>query len=147
MATQEQIEMLLEQLSKASPSELFESTSGVNAVGRCLYEANGVMTAGQISNKLNISTARVAVLLKKMVAKGLIEKCQNPLDARVVDVKLTGFGVQIAEKNREKVYLQAENLIDKLGMEKMIEFTSVLYEIKTITGEADSPRTSNDKLF
>lgn len=137
MATQEQIKTLLEQLSKASSSELFESISGVNAVGRCLYEANGVMTAGQISNKLNISTARVAVLLKKMVCKGLIEKCQDPLDARVVIVKFTDLGIQTAEKSRERICLQAETLIDTLGMKKMTEFASILYEIKTLTAETE----------
>lgn len=64
MATQAEIELLLNQLKKAPPSGGFKnidkSTAGIHAVLQYLYEAQGVVTAGNISEKMGISTARVA---------------------------------------------------------------------------------------
>ena len=70
MATQEQIETLLEQLEKAPPSAHFQridkNAAGIQAILKYLSETDEQVTAGDISDHLNVSTARVAVLLKKM---------------------------------------------------------------------------------
>lgn len=134
MATREQIEMVLDKMEKANPVEFFkkvdETQAGVAAVLRLLYESSGVVTAGKISELLNVSTARVAVLLKKMVNKGLITKEQDAADGRVTIVKLTELGNTIVCEMREDMYAQVGHIIDVVGEERVMEFISIAEEIR-----------------
>lgn len=133
MATAEQIENLLKQLKAAPPLDISQkfdmSTVGIRAILKILNESDGRITAGNISEKMNVSTARVAVLLKKMVAKGLIEKENDSEDGRVVVVKLSEYGKQTADKLKEDLYDLMGELIDGIGMEKMLEFAAISNEI------------------
>lgn len=141
MATQEQIEMLLEQLEKTPPSKQFENidknTVGIRAIVRYLYETNEKVTAGKISEHMNVSTARVAVLLKKMVAKGLIERENDPADARIVVVRLSEYGTKAAEQMRENVRMQVGAMIDKVGLERMLEFITISKELHSVMNKPD----------
>lgn len=93
MATQEQIRRIFQKMRESHPKEFFhhmdETQAGIGAVLRLLYIEKKPVTAGKISDTLGISTARVAVLLRKMESRGLIIKEKNPLDARVTIVRLT----------------------------------------------------------
>lgn len=134
MATQEEVEYVLEHLQEAHPDTFFkalnEGNVGIRAVLRILYEASDNITAGDISDYMHVSTARVAVLLKKMSEKGLIVKDADANDARITIVHLSQTGVQKVQQMKEEMYLQTGIIIDKLGMEKMMEFISILDEIK-----------------
>lgn len=141
MATQEQIEVLLKQLKKAPPSKPFKNidknTAGIRALLHYLNETDGTVTAGKISEHMDVSTARVAVLLKKMAARGLIEKSSDPEDARRVVVKLSEEGRRTAEKMKNSVYSQIGVMIDKVGMERMLEFVAISNEIHSLMVTAD----------
>ncbi len=136
MATSEEIELLFEQLKKAPPSECFQNfdrnTAGIRAILKLLSEADSKVTAGKISECMQVSTARVAVLLKKMVAKGLIEKESDSADGRVVVVKLSEHGRQTAEKVKEDLYRHLGEMIDRVGMERMLEFAEISKEIHSV---------------
>ncbi len=141
MATQEQIEELLQQLKKAPPSAPFRgidrNTAGIRAILHYLNETTDTVTAGKISEHMAVSTARVAVLLKKMTARGLIEKCSDPSDARVVVVKLSEEGKRAARKLKSNVYSQIGAMIDKVGMERMLEFVAISHEIHSMIETSD----------
>lgn len=136
MATEEQIEALLKQFKKAPPSECFHgfdiSSAGVRAILKLLNETDSKVTAGKISECMNVSTARVAVLLKKMVAKGLIEKENDSTDGRVVVVKLSKHGKQVADDLKAELYGHISEMIDKVGMDKMLEFAAISNEIHSV---------------
>ena len=141
MATKEQIESVLEKLEKSHPVDFFKKVNeiqmGIGAVLRLLYESNEVVTAGKISDVLNISTARVAVLLKKMVVKGLITKEQSITDARVTVVKLTEVGEETVFKMRDEMFEQMGRVIDAIGEERILEFLAISSEIRTIAKEPE----------
>lgn len=134
MATQKQIETLLEELRKASPAEYFQKIDkgsvGIRAILKYLNEISDHATAGEISKVLGVSTARVAVLLKKMVNRGLLEKQGDPSDGRLVVVRLSQSGIETAERFRNELYTQLGNLIDEIGMERMLEFVAISNEIR-----------------
>lgn len=69
-----------------------------------------------VSKNLNISTARVAVLIRKMVDKGLITKETGANDARVVEIKLAEHGREVLESLQKQRYEQMGLIIDKVGM-------------------------------
>ena len=133
MATREQIETILALVHDTHPAAFFkridDTSAGISAVLRFLYEADGEVTSGQISSFMNVSTARMAVLLKKMDAKGLIRKETGSADARTTVVRLSGFGRETVEKIHADMYRQVGCVIDKIGMERLIEFTTVAREI------------------
>lgn len=142
MATNEEIETLLQKLKKAPPSECFQNfdmnTAGIRAILKMLSETDEKVTAGMISEKMNVSTARVAVLLKKMVAKGLIEKENDEADGRVVLVKLSESGKQAADELKSDMYAKIGNIIDKIGMERMLEFAEISKEIHSVISASNN---------
>ncbi len=85
-----------------------------------------------LSEAMNVSTARMAVLLRKMSEKGLIVKETHALDGRVTVVRLTEHGEAIAGKKREEALRQIGAVIDKVGMERMQEFIRISKEIKEV---------------
>lgn len=136
MATNEQIEVLMEQLKKAPPAECFQdfdmSTAGIRAILKILNETAGKVTAGNLSEYMKVSTARIAVLLKKMEAKGLILKEHDSTDGRVIVVRLTENGKQIADEFRANLYAHIGEMIDTIGMDRMLEFAAVSKEIQLL---------------
>lgn len=136
MATNEQIEMLLSKMKKAPPSECFHdydmNTVGVRAILKLLNETDDKVTAGRISECMHVSTARVAVLLKKMVAKGLIERESDSTDGRVVVVKLSEYGKQTADRLRSNLYVHIGELIDSIGMDRLLEYVEISNEIHRV---------------
>lgn len=136
MASQEQIETLLEALQKAPPSHLFQGidsgAAGMRAILLYLSKQEGIVTAGMVSDSMNVSTARVAVLLKKMEAKGLIAKERDPEDARKINVKLSERGQALAAQAHEQIRTHVEAIIDQIGMERLLEFAAISKEIHAI---------------
>lgn len=136
MATKAEIEMMLEKVERVHPVHVFkrvdETQAGIGAVLRLLEKSSEIVTAGKISEELNISTARVAVLLKKMEAKGLIKKERSADDARITVVKLTSLGTRTVTKMRDDIYQQMGRVIDEVGKERLLEFIEIAGEIKNV---------------
>lgn len=142
MAEKKQIEALLEAWHEAPPSEHFQridkSAVGIRAILKYLSEVSERATAGEISKALGVSTARVAVLLKKMVAKGLLEKQSDPTDGRLVVVQLSPQGKDTAQEFRRAMYAQLGRLIDEIGMERMLEFAAISCEIHSVLKKTET---------
>lgn len=58
------------------------------------------MTAGDLSAKFNVSTAREAVLLNTLEEKGWIQRYKSSTDGRKTYVRLTDLGREEAERVR-----------------------------------------------
>ena len=134
MAMIAQIERMLAELERIHPVAFFrrmdETQAGIGAVLRLLHTSEEEITAGKISEVLNISTARVAVLIRKMAAKGLITKARSSVDARVTMVGLTELGVRTVEGMRREMYQQMGLVIDAVGEERLREFLKIAAEIR-----------------
>lgn len=135
MASPEEIEetvTLLEECGFVGLVRMMNETStGIAAVLRFLRMADGAVTAGQISAYMNVSTARVAVLLRKMEAKGLIVRRPGPADARTTVVTLSAQGRRKADEIRMAVYRRVGELIDRLGAVRMVQFAQTAQEIQS----------------
>lgn len=134
MATKEQVEYVLKYLEKFKPQEVFKQTSevnaGIGAVIKILSESHGAVSAGTISEKVGISTARTAVLLKKMVKHNLITKSRADFDGRKTMVVLTEYGLKTAEEMQKNLLERLEKTIDAIGMDKIEKFISLFTEIQ-----------------
>lgn len=136
MATKEQIRRILLKMEKSHPAEFFrcmdDTKVGLGAVLRILYQKKEPVTAGEISEQMGISTARVAVLLKKLEAKGLIVKGHDPRDARVTKVSLTEYGMKMILKWWDRICEQMGEVIDRIGEERLLEYIEIGEEIRKI---------------
>ena len=86
---------------------------------------------------MNVSTARVTVLLKKMTAKGLITKENDTTDSRITIVRLSPSGKTVIDKINRKMRQKIEKVIDTIGMDKMREFISLSEKIQSIMGKPE----------
>lgn len=134
MHSQEQVELLLRAVFDAQPKDLTrfmsENQTGIRAVLRLLYASNEVMTAGRIAQETGVSAARVAVMLKKMEAKDLIVRETAPEDARVTMVRLSQNGAEMVEAIHQELLNQIGKVIDRVGMDAMLEFIRISKEIQ-----------------
>jgi len=134
MASTAEIQKIMKEIEGIRFEGIFktlnEATAGIGAALRLLYEHGGSLTSGRLSELMGVSSARVAVLLKTMAAKGLIIKKKNLLDARVTVVTLTPFGEETVVKIREEIYRQISRIIDRVGFERLEEFIATAKEIK-----------------
>ena len=141
MATPEEIRATVETLQTTHPKELFHAMdmqqAGIGAVLRLVYESREPVTAGNIAEFMGVSTARVAVLLKKMVQQELIVKEADEHDARVTVVRLTDKGRARVEKMQAHLYANIGRVIDKIGMERMEEFIAISLEIRNAMEKPD----------
>lgn len=144
MATREQIEYIVRELPKAHPANFFkifnDSNTGIGFAVKLLYAAeDNRLSAGAISEAMGVSTARVAVLLKKMEGKGLITRESDRTDARVTVVCLSEAGKTVAEQMQENMLGHISYVIDKVGMEKLKQFIALSVEVKVAMAEGFSP--------
>ena len=137
MATPEQIASILSQLVALHPADCFKpidaANAGLGAVLRLLYLADQPVTAGTISEKLHVSTGAQIErdeLLKKLVAKGLVTKGRDPVDARVTVVALTPLGAQTVQDLADHTHQQVGLLIDQIGEARLLDFIRTAQEIK-----------------
>lgn len=136
MHSEEEIEMLIQGLFASQPKDLArfmsESQAGIKAVLQLLYLSGQPVGAGKIAEEMGVSSARVAVLLKKMEGKDLIVKEADPGDARVTMVRLSERGTQAVLAMREELHAQMRAVIDRIGMERMKEFVEISREIQSV---------------
>ncbi len=132
----EKILEILKKLEKSNPVEFFsrmnETQMGTGAVLKFLYENEKTVTAGEISRFMHISSARMAVLLRKMEERGLIIRQMGIRDARTIMVSLTDFGFQTAEKMHKELCNHIQKVIDKVGIERIMEFIAISEEIQEV---------------
>lgn len=138
MATADQVTEMIRLAERVHSSEAFrcmdEANAGIGGTLRMLAEARAegaVVTAGAIAERLGVSTARVAALLKRLESKGLVSRRRSEGDARVTEVELTEEGVAQVCAFRDDVRGQVALLIDELGEERLREFFLTAYEIRT----------------
>lgn len=134
MASEEQILRVFNELNKCSPLEFVQSVNetavGIGAVLRYLNEADDAVTAGKLSEVLNVSTARIAALLKKMVAKGLITRERDAEDRRVAVIRLTELGESKVQEMHNNMLRNLGHVIDVVGEERMLEYMEISAEIR-----------------
>ena len=136
IATQEEVLLVIRQMEASRPMDLFrklnKAENGAGAVLRVLHRAGEPVTAGAISQAMGVSTARVAVLLKKLEGRGLIRRAPGAKDARKTMVRLTGAGDEKVAHMYSDYCAEIARLIDCVGMDRLGEFAAIAGEINAV---------------
>ena len=103
---------------------------GVRHALMFIFEENKKVTPGDISKKLGVSTARVAVIIRRLQEKGLIRKERDAKDGRKADIALTDEGKECVKKMKEKFVSDSVKIIETVGVERVNTFLDIAEEIK-----------------
>ena len=148
MVSEAEVWRILSEFNSIKPVEFLQqidvNSMGIGKVLGFISCANREVSAGEISEYMEVSTARVAVLLKKMSDKGLIVKHSDPNDARRVLVSITDEGRTLLKEKREEILLYAGAIIDRFGKEKIEDFIQACREIKSIVEDVERAQNSGD---
>lgn len=149
MVSREETLAIMQRIHESHPRKFFkpldDTTAGVNCVMRMLYREKQPLSAGQISERMGVSSARVAVLLRKMDSKGLILREESPKDARKSMISLTYEGKKKAEEMNEERISVFQGIINRLGREKTEQFIQLSADLKKAVEEEMAEREVSNK--
>ena len=130
---QSQTEMLLNKLFNEQKNYIFkfieDSQCGMRKLLFLLYLSNKPLCLADIASELQISMARVTVLLQKLEKKDLVVKEMDAVDKRKFIIKLTESGIKEVEEHKNEIYKFVNYLVDKIGYDKLFNFIDSLKEI------------------
>ena len=136
MATEEELKSIEQIVFKSRPSsfnvQVDRSNLGIGLVLKYLSEVGHPVSAAQISRYMNVSTARVAVLLRTMTEKELIEKGFDVSDGRKVLVRLSQKGKDCVAQKQAEMMKFIERVADKIGVDRLKIFIKTLDDINEI---------------
>ena len=148
MVSEAEIWEILSEFNSIKPVEFLQqidvNSMGIGKVLGFISCANREVSAGEISEYMEVSTARVAVLLKKMSDKGLIVKHSDPKDARRVLVSITEEGRKVLKEKRDEILLYSGAVIERFGKDKIEDFIQACREIKSIVEEVERSQNSEN---
>ncbi len=93
------------------------------------HENKQVITVSEISKKMFVTSPTVTELIKSLSANGYIERCVDPQDKRVSDIKLTAKGEKIVQKLVTYFTSLFSGLIEKIGVEQSETLLDLLDQV------------------
>lgn len=94
-----------------------------------LAHHNNEATPAQLSKALDVSTARIAVLLNKLERKQLVQRQKHPNNNRNTIVKLLPAGKQLHEDQENAFHRNMMRFLETLGEEKAALFVELQGEM------------------
>ena len=110
-----------QQVSRLARGELF--------VLNYLRSNDRIVHPKELSEKMAVSTARVASLLNHMEGKRFVVRVPDPQDSRQVIVRLTREGAELIEKTRSEVMCYAAKMLEELGPEDAAAYIRIQKKI------------------
>lgn len=101
-----------------------------------IYFETKEVSAGMLSEKLKVSTARIASILNSLESKKLIKRKIGTDDKRKVVVEITTEGKEIIKKYQEEVVNKVSYIISKIGQEKAKQYFDIMLEINSIINDS-----------
>lgn len=112
---------------------------GEMAVIRLLERENRVMTAGEISRTLKMTTARIAAVLNSLQKKEMIERYADEADKRRVMVRITPKGMAFCLKRKEEAVEHMAKILECLGQEDAGTLVRLMKRIHEILPQVGPP--------
>lgn len=139
--------------------KVFDSNSGknlMNNAGESLKGAFPVLieldskakekievTSGELSNKFNVSTARIAVILNGLEEKGYVSRYKHEDDGRKTYVKITDLGIDELNKNKQTLDNIMNKALEGIPDSDIIMFFSVIERLLKNINEGGKNLCSN----
>ena len=89
-------------------------------------------SSGELSEKLNVSTARIASILKSLENKKYIRRKEDSLDKRKTLVVITESGKELAVETKKELMDILIKVIKEIGYEDIEEYTRIVQKIRKV---------------
>ena len=106
-----------ELLRTAESRQIVDMSKGEFFALSFISKRGTMVLPSEISTAMNVSTARIAVLLSQLESRGLIARAADTADRRRVNVSITPAGVQRLEERRKEIFQRILRLVEQLGEE------------------------------
>lgn len=144
----EEMMQVLDRRGPVPPQDkLSKTVRGEMAVLRLLEREERQMTAGDISQMLQMKTPRIAAVLNSLEKKELIKRSADACDRRRVMVELTQNGLSFCLQRKQEAKAHMTKILMHLGETDAKEFVRLmkrLHEILPLIGPIH-PQENSDK--
>lgn len=134
MASREDAQVFLNKLYSCIPRSFYDrlgaTQRGFGFILSYLEQADGEVVAGDLARKLNVSTARIAALLKRMEQSGYIRRSTSAEDRRRTVVEITPSGIAYVDDMREQTLIRVEKLLDLFSKEDLDNYIRISNQIR-----------------
>ncbi|MFC5647845.1 MarR family winged helix-turn-helix transcriptional regulator [Paenibacillus solisilvae] len=120
-------------LDGCSPSE----TMMLFCIHRCSKTNELGLKASEISSIMRITSPSVTQTVNVLEARGLLERTADPLDRRVVRIKLTAEGQRLTKKAEDTMHERMQGLVEHLGKVRSTLLVQLLDEVVHYYGGVD----------
>ena len=103
----------------------------VGVLSYLAFDKNEV-SSGELSEKLNVSTARIASILKSLENKKYIRRKEDSLDKRKTLVVITESGKELAVETKKELMDILIKVIKEIGYEDIEEYTRIVQKIRKV---------------
>lgn len=103
----------------------------IGVLGYLAFEKDKA-TAGELSENLNVTTARVARILNSLETKGYIKRTEDNQDKRKTLVVITQNGESLAKKAKKEVIDKITKVIEEIGEKEAKEYIRITLKIREI---------------
>ena len=129
-------EMLESMAFQKMPTEKHsQMSSGERGILSYLHYYQDGVLAGDLSRDMGVTTGRIAVALKSLEKKGLIERCTDERDRRCVIVHITPEGVRVVEALYSSVLDSMEQMLIQLGEQDAKEYVRIIKRIAQMSAK------------
>lgn len=125
---------IIDKINKVNPFDFLnlidKNGQGMNSILSYLKAKKEDVTAGELAIQLDVSTARIAVLLRKLEKLNMIVKRISPKDARVTIVEITQTGLKHIDEETKKSVSIMQKILEKVDPKEIEEFIRLATKIK-----------------
>jgi DNA-binding MarR family transcriptional regulator len=123
----------MQMLHKSRPQKkIAESLQGEIFVLHYLFSRGDDVVPGEISNTMDISSARIAATLNSLESKGFLTREIDKNDRRRILVRLTPEGKAVAQKHQWAVIQNTAEMLSFLGEEDTKEYIRITCKLASI---------------
>ena len=136
MNVEEIAEILFQQLKPTSSTSLTEVLNEFNrgeagVLGYLAFDKDEA-TAGELSEKLNVTTARIASILNSLENKEYIKRKEDNLDKRKTLVSITTKGKELANITKREIIEKIIIVVEEVGYDEIKDYVRIALKIRDV---------------
>ncbi len=102
-----------------------------------LVHRGGYALPGELAKDINVSTARIAAILKSVEKKGLIKREIDTNDRRKILVTITPEGQLFADARKDEIFTFWKKFMDFIGEEDVLHSIRILKKVHSFVHTTD----------
>lgn len=123
----------MQSLHRVKPQRnINEAMQGEAFVLNYVASHHDVVLPGEISQEMDVSSARIATALNSLEKKGLITRQIDLNDRRKILVGITKEGKEFADKHRQKILSVIAKMLELLGEHDAKEYVRIMKKLAEI---------------